>query len=163
MILCCEKVLISNRCISGLMSNLIKKTWMVSNPDISHLYLIAYSLFSDCACWLSFSILKSSSSSSPKDSTTVRFFCLAFLGVDLRMGFCEKKNCPSFLSDFLSGEKNDAQKASVRPKFGFGISIRADFFFSETETFFFQIFLIFSHFLEDTTFFKKSHSRPIFI
>ena len=73
------------------------------------LYLIAYSLFSDCACWLSFSILKSSSSSS-KDSTTVRFFCLAFLGVDLRMGFCEK-NCLSFLSDFLSGEKTDAQKA----------------------------------------------------
>ena len=27
----CEKILISNRCISGLMSNLIKKSWTVSS------------------------------------------------------------------------------------------------------------------------------------
>ena len=32
----CEKMLISNRCISGLMSNLIKKSWTVSNL---HAYL----------------------------------------------------------------------------------------------------------------------------
>ena len=29
-----EKWLISNRCISGLMSNLIKKSWTVSNPGV---------------------------------------------------------------------------------------------------------------------------------
>ena len=29
----CEKVLISNRCISGLMSNLIKKSWTDSTLD----------------------------------------------------------------------------------------------------------------------------------
>ena len=29
-----EKMLISNKCISGLMSNLIKKSWTVSNLDI---------------------------------------------------------------------------------------------------------------------------------
>ena len=29
-----EKILISKRCISGLMSNLIKKSWMVSNWDV---------------------------------------------------------------------------------------------------------------------------------
>ena len=29
-----EKILISNRCISGLMSNLIKKSWMVSLGQI---------------------------------------------------------------------------------------------------------------------------------
>ena len=28
-----EKMLISNRCISGLMSNLMKKSWTVSNLD----------------------------------------------------------------------------------------------------------------------------------
>ena len=30
-----KKTLISNRCISGLMSNLIKKSWKVSNYDLS--------------------------------------------------------------------------------------------------------------------------------
>ena len=35
MLLFSQKVLISNRCISGLMSNLIKKSWTDSNPACS--------------------------------------------------------------------------------------------------------------------------------
>ena len=56
---------------------------------------------------------------------------------------------------------------SVRPKFGFGIGNRYQgpisvsvsepiFFFTETETFFFQIFLIFSHFFGEYEFLQAS-------
>ena len=33
-----EKILISNRCISGLMSNLIKKSWTVSSPHVPTMF-----------------------------------------------------------------------------------------------------------------------------
>ena len=37
-----EKVLISNRCISGLMSNLIKKSWTVSTLELMPLYRVTF-------------------------------------------------------------------------------------------------------------------------
>ena len=42
-----EKVLISNRCISGLMSYLIKKSWTDSTPDLLGKSLVTHSFFPD--------------------------------------------------------------------------------------------------------------------
>ena len=41
-----EKMLIFNRCVSGLMSNLIKKSWTVSNTNTSHSRIFASALVS---------------------------------------------------------------------------------------------------------------------
>ena len=52
-----EKLLISNRCISGLMPNLIKKSWKDSRRDVYKYYLLTYikEVFAHTVAWLDWS------------------------------------------------------------------------------------------------------------